>query len=260
MARRSPLLMLEQPTAVPLVGLLNAKDPTDEPAMRDEFERLLGAGFRTIKVKVGFAVDDDVALVRAVQNVLSGRALIRIDANQAYSAEEGIRFMQALDPVGVELFEQPCAAGDWDAHVAVARVSPVPMMLDESIYGIADIERAARLEAATYIKLKLMKLVTLEALVGGIGRIKALGMRPVLGNGVACDPGCWMEGCVAARHIDTAGEMNGWLKARSPLFASELGFASGAMQIPPGWRPELDRDALRRFAVGVVGARRDGAT
>ena len=47
---------------------------------------------------------------------------------------------------GVELFEQPCAAGDWEATVAVAQASPVPMMLDESIYGLADIDRAGELE------------------------------------------------------------------------------------------------------------------
>ena len=247
MAAKSPLLALEQPAEVPLVGLLNAKDPRDEAAMSAELDRLLAAGFRTIKVKVGFAIDDDIALVGAFQKVVRGRALIRIDANQAYTADEGIRFMRALDPADIELFEQPCAAGDWDAHLAVARVAPVAMMLDESIYGMPDIERAAELKAATYIKLKLMKLVTLEALASGIDRIRALGMKPVLSNGVACDPGCWMEGCIAARQIDNAGEMNGWLKARGPLFREPLGFANGAMQIPASWTPELDPEALERF-------------
>jgi L-alanine-DL-glutamate epimerase-like enolase superfamily enzyme len=249
MLRGSALLTLERPAAVPLVGLLNAKDPHDEAAMRAELDRLLDAGFRTIKVKVGFAIDDDIALIRAVQNVVTSRALIRIDANQAYTAEEGVRFMRALDPADIELFEQPCAAGDWDAHLAVARVAPVPMMLDESIYGMPDIERAAELGAATYIKLKLMKLLTLEALANGIDRIRALGMQPVLGNGVACDPGCWMEGCIAARKIGNAGEMNGWLKARGRLFREPLGFADGAMRIPANWMPRLDAEAVARFAV-----------
>jgi L-alanine-DL-glutamate epimerase-like enolase superfamily enzyme len=63
--------------------------------------------------------------------------------NQGYDREQGCAFAVALDPEGIELFEQPCAAGDWDAARAVADVSPVPMMLDESIYGMADIERAA---------------------------------------------------------------------------------------------------------------------
>ena len=123
------------------------------------------------------------------------------------------------------------------------------MMLDESIYGLADIERAAQLSAAAYIKLKLMKLVTLEALSKAIDRIRELGMKPVLGNGVACDPGCWMEGCIAARQIDNAGEMNGFLKARAPLLEEPLVFRDGAMQLPAGYSPRLDRAGLAAFLV-----------
>jgi L-alanine-DL-glutamate epimerase-like enolase superfamily enzyme len=255
MLSRSPLLDVGADTAVPLVGLLNAKD---EAAMEAEVPRLLEAGYRTIKVKVGFAVDDDIALVAAAQKVVGGRAALRLDANQAYTADEGVRFVRALDPEGIELFEQPCAAGDWGAHLAVVRAAGVPMMLDESIYGLADIEKAARLGAATYLKLKLMKLVTLSALSKGIDRIRELGMKPVLGNGVACDPACWMEGCIAARQIDNAGEMNGFLKARSPLIENGLGFRDGAMQLKRGFAPRLERAALRAYAIDSrsFGARR----
>jgi L-Ala-D/L-Glu epimerase len=242
----SPLLDLAADTAVPLVGLLNAKD---EAAMEVEVPKLLESGYRTIKVKVGFEVAEDIALVAAAQKIVRGRAALRLDANQAYTADEGVRFVKALDPEGIELFEQPCAAGDWDAHRAVVRAAGVPMMLDESIYGLADIERAARLEAATYLKLKLMKLVTLSALSKAIDRIRELGMKPVLGNGVACDPGCWMEGCIAARQIDNAGEMNGFLKARSPLIENGLAFRNGAMQLKRGFALRLDRAALRAYAI-----------
>ena len=242
----SELLRLPEVATVPLVGLLQAKD---EEAMRTEFQQLLDAGYRTLKVKVGFDVLRDTEMLKSVQRVVQGRVRIRIDANQGYSAEQGIAFARALDPAGIELFEQPCAAGDWDAHLAVARVSPVPMMLDESIYGLADIEKAAALKAAAYIKVKLMKLVTLDALVQAIGRIKALGMQAVLGNGVACDPGCWMEACVAARHIDNAGEMNGFLKARAPLLRERLVFRDGGIVLDPGYRARLDPENIEQFRV-----------
>ena len=175
--------------------------------------------------------------------------MIRLDANQAFTADEGVAFVNALDPEGIELFEQPCAAGDWDSHLKVARAAHLPMMLDESIYGMADIEKAADLKAATYIKLKLMKLVSLKTLAAGIERIRELGMKPVLGNGVACDPGCWMECCIAARQIDNAGEMNGFLKARAPLFLEPMVFRGGAVRLPAGYRPQLDPAALAQFAI-----------
>jgi L-alanine-DL-glutamate epimerase-like enolase superfamily enzyme len=245
----SKLLDLPTNASVPLVGLLNAKE---QDSMRTEFQQLLDAGYRTIKVKVGFDVAKDMRLVKDVQQIVKGRARIRLDANQGFTAEQGIAFVKALDPADIELFEQPCAAGDWDSHLAVSRVSPVPMMLDESIYGLADIEKAATLKAATYIKLKLMKLVTLEGLARALERIKELGMKPILGNGVACDPGCWMESCIAARYIDNAGEMNGFLKARSPLLKGGLEFSGGAMQLKPGFSPQLDADNIRKHQVDSV--------
>ncbi len=246
MAEDSPLLRLERETRVPILAVISA---SGEEAVREEIGRLYGEGYRTFKVKVGFDVEKDLAQVQRVQKAAGGRAAIRIDANQGYSAAQGVAFVRALDPAGIELFEQPCAAGDWAAHLEVARAASVPMMLDESIYGLADIERAAETGAAAFVKLKLMKLGTLAALADALERIRALGMKPVLGNGVACDLGCWMEACVAARHVDNAGEMNGFLKPRERLLAEPLEVREGAIRLEPGFRPRLDRDRIEPFVL-----------
>ena len=249
MCADSPLLQLEREARVPILAIVNA---SGEDAVREEFERLYAAGYRTFKVKVGFDVRKDLDHVACVQAVAAGRAALRVDANQAYSAQDGVAFVSALDPAGIELFEQPCRAGDWAAHLEVARAAAVPMMLDESIYGLADIERAAELRAAAYVKVKLMKLGTLEALAQALDRIRALGMKPVLGNGVACDIGCWMEACIAARRVDNAGEMNGFLKPRERLLDAPLKVQEGAIRLRPGFRPRLDRERIEPYVQGVV--------
>lgn len=246
MIEANPRLDIERETRVPILGLLNA---TEEGAIAHEVDALLGAGYRTFKIKVGFEPVADAAFVARVQRAVKGRARIRIDANQGYSADQGVMFARAIAPDDIELFEQPCAAGDWDAHMAVARVASVPMMLDESIYGLADIDRAAQLKAAAYIKVKLMKLVTLDQLASAIERIRDRGMTPVLGNGVACDLGCWLEACVAATHIDNAGEMNGWLKPRANLLCEPVEFRDGALWLKPGYQPRLDHARIAPFIV-----------
>jgi len=241
-----PVLRLAGPTAVPLLAIVNATEPADfEP----EIESHLAAGYRTLKVKVWFEVNADIERVRHIQSFAAGRVRLRLDGNQGYRRDEALRFVRALDPEGIELFEQPCAAGDWDSAVAVARISPVPMMLDESIFGIPDIERAAALGAARYVKLKLMKAGGLDALTAGLRRIRALGMIPVLGNGVAADVGCWMEACVAAREIDNAGEMNGFLKPRTGLFRDPVRVERGAMVLTPGGMPAVDGNTLDSLTV-----------
>ncbi|MCC6532675.1 MAG: mandelate racemase [Burkholderiales bacterium] len=242
----SALLDVATAARVPLLGLVNSMH---EPELEAEIEGLLAAGYGTLKVKVGFDASADAARVRRVQKLVAGRARIRLDANQGYDRAAACGFAAALAPEGIELFEQPCDAHDWDAAVAVARVSTVPMMLDESIYGMKDIERAAELTAARYIKLKLMKLGSLAKLEAGLRRIRELGMTPVLGNGVACDLGCWMEACVARAGIDNAGEMNGFLKPVQPLFERPLSIERDAIVLEPGFRPQLDPEALARMSV-----------
>jgi L-Ala-D/L-Glu epimerase / N-acetyl-D-glutamate racemase len=232
--------------AVRLLAGINEKE---DDAVRGEFDRFYTEGYRTFKIKVGFDVEKDLAHVRCVQKLSAGKAKLRIDANQAYSAAQGVAFVRALDPADIELVEQPCRAGDWDSHLTVVRAARVPMMLDESIYGLEEIQRAAELAAARFVKLKLMKLGSLDALGAALERIRALGMSPVLGNGVACDLGCWMEACVAARHIDNAGEMNGFLRARAGLLTEGLEVRSGAVILKPGFAPRLARERLAPYIV-----------
>ena len=243
-----PLLTPRAGTRVPILGLLQGRDDAD---IAENLDRITSAGHETLKIKVGFDVDDDVAFVRRVQAVVRQRVPIRVDANQGYTAEQAARFIAATDPAGIELFEQPCAARDWDAHRVAASEAArtgLPLMLDESIYGLADIERAAREHACRFVKVKLMKFVGVEALVAAIARIRALGMTPVLGNGVAGDVACWMEACVAAQCIDNAGEMNGFLKARTRVFAHPLAFDRGAIVVDAA-APSLDAHEAAPFIV-----------
>jgi len=243
MAANHPLLTVTQPARTPVLGLLHA---TETAAIERESGELFAQGFTTLKVKVGFDAASDAAMVKRVQQVIGGRGRIRLDANQGYTRDDACRFVRSLDPQGIELFEQPCAAGDWDSACAVARVAPVPMMLDESIYGLDDIRRAADLKAARYIKLKLMKLGGLDRLAQAIDAIRDCGMEPVLGNGVACEIGCWMEACVARGRINNAGEMNGFLKPVAALIERPLQCQGGAIVLEPGYRPALNAEALAR--------------
>ena len=256
MAARHPLLVRSQKVRVPLLALLQGHD---EAELRRAFDGLHVAGYRTVKVKIGFDVDQDLRFVRCVQSVVDGRAAIRVDANQGYAGPDAVRVIQRLDPTGIELFEQPCAAGDRDAHrqaAAAAARTGLPLMLDESIYDLDDIDRAAEDAACAYVKVKLMKFVGIDALVTAIERIRARGMKPVLGNGVASDVSCWMEACVAARYIDNAGEMNGFLKAPKMLLAEPLGCDRGDIVLT-GAVPELDTDALDGYTEARIECRQE---
>lgn len=246
MLEGSPLLAVEAEARLPLLTAFNATEPA---AIREEVEARLEQGFRTFKIKVGKDLEADLARVATIQAAVAGRATLRIDANRAYSREEGRRFAASVDPAGVELFEQPCAAEDWDANAAVAAVSKVPLMLDEPICGLADIERAARIPGVGYCKLKLKRFGGLARLRDALLKVRAVGLRPVLGDGLGCEVSCWMEACIARDTIDNAGEFNGFLKPRARLFDPPLIFEAGALILPVGYEPRVERAALARHTI-----------
>jgi L-alanine-DL-glutamate epimerase-like enolase superfamily enzyme len=241
MLEGNQLLRSERDIRLPLLTPFNSSAPQQIEA---EVEQRLEEGFRTFKVKVGKNADSDLARVSRIQRAIAGRAMMRIDANRAFSEADARRFAAALDPSGVELFEQPCRAEDWDANANVAAVSAVPLMLDEPISTLRDIERASDIRNVGYCKLKLKRFGGLDLLRHALDQVRELGMEPVLGDGLSSELGCWMEACVARVTIRNAGEFNGFLKPKSRLFAVPLRTVGGDLVLPSGFAPTIDADLL----------------
>jgi L-alanine-DL-glutamate epimerase-like enolase superfamily enzyme len=243
------ILDVPETTTLPLLTPINALEPR---GIAKEIEEWLAMGFATFKVKVGKDVAADLERVAAIQRAVAGRATLRLDANRAYSQGAGEKFAASLDPEGIELFEQPCDDKDWEANAAVARVSTVPLMLDEPICTLADIDRAAEIGGVGYCKLKLKRFGSLSRLEEGLARVKANGLDAVLGDGLGSEIHNWLEAVVARTTITNAGEFNGFLKPRERLLTPPLTFDDGAVVLPAGYRPALDRTAVERFTVETI--------
>jgi len=248
MLEGNALLDVEEDVRLPLVTPLHG---AEQEQIVSEVQERLAEGFRTFKIKVGADVDADLKRVAVIQAAVAGRAMLRIDANRGYSEGDACRFAAALDRSGIELFEQPCAAEDWAANAHVAKVSTVPLMLDEPICELADIDRAGTMEGVAFCKLKLKRFGGLDRLREALERVRAKGMEPVLGDGLSGDIGCWMEACVARKTIHNAGEFNGFLKPKISLFTEPLAFASGELVLRRGFAPVIDRDVLNAHEVEV---------
>lgn len=240
------LLTVPEDARLPLLTPINALEPAEIDA---EVEDWLGKGFLTFKVKVGKDVEADLARVAAIQAAVAGRASLRLDANRAFTREEGVSFASRLDPFGIELFEQPCAAEDWEANAAVAAVSAVPLMLDEPICTLGDIERAAAIDGVGFCKLKLKRFGGMARLREGLESVRAHGMEPVLGDGLGSDLHGWLEACAARTVVGNAGEFNGFLKSRERLLSPPLPFVRGAIELPAGYAPSLDGRAVEELTV-----------
>jgi len=116
-------------------------------------------GFRTFKLKVG--AGDDVAQVEAVRAALGSEAKIRLDANASWSPAEATRILAAVEPLGIELVEQPVETIAEAAELAWH--TRIPLAGDESIVTVADAEESVREHGFAITGVKLSKVGGIEA-------------------------------------------------------------------------------------------------
>jgi L-alanine-DL-glutamate epimerase-like enolase superfamily enzyme len=215
---------------VPLVGLVQERK--GEPTL-SAVQGVRKLGYKVFKVKVGYlSVDDDIKRLTLLQNELLHDELIRVDANQALSEVSAAKILEVCILGKIELFEQPLPIDDWAGCARLARISAVPIMLDESITDLDTLEKTAEIGAARIVKLKWMKQGGRSYLLAMVKRARELNLRVVLGNGVAGavnnrqEALFWLD---QLRDIQLAGEMNGYLKIKNR--SALLGFENGCLSV-----------------------------
>jgi len=64
-------------------------------------------GFHGVKIKVGFNLEQDIRIVRAVRQELGNDFTVMTDANQGYSVDVGVNAAEAFAECGAFLLEEP---------------------------------------------------------------------------------------------------------------------------------------------------------
>src|SRR3546814_7839264 len=131
----------------PLYKMLGGGEPvitTDITISVDHIDKMVAdllsavdRGFESLKIKVGKDIGVDIERVRAIYAAVEGRALLRLDDNQGWTAKQAVYAMQALEDAGVrlELLEQTVRAQDIDGLKYVhERVHP-PVMGDARVFA-----------------------------------------------------------------------------------------------------------------------------
>jgi L-alanine-DL-glutamate epimerase-like enolase superfamily enzyme len=133
---------------------------TVEEAVKTAKEQV-GAGFRSLKIKGGSNPDEDIERVMKIREAVGERVELRFDANQGYSVEQSIRFVEMTRKADLELIEQPTPKGEPDLLGSVTRGVSIPVMADESLMSLRDAFRLAKGDLVDMVNVKVMK-------VGGI--------------------------------------------------------------------------------------------
>ncbi|MGH8196118.1 MAG: dipeptide epimerase [Woeseiaceae bacterium] len=195
----------------PLYRLLGGGDPlitTDITISVDYIDKMVTdsiaaveRGFESLKIKVGKDIGVDIDRVKAIYAAVEGRALLRLDANQGWTAKQAVYALQTLEDAGVrlELVEQPVKAQDLNAMKYVTERVHTPIMADESVFGPTEVVELIRMRAADIINIKLMK-------TGGISNAIRIADIAEMYQ-IECMIGCMLETSIsvaAAVHVAVA--------------------------------------------------------
>jgi L-alanine-DL-glutamate epimerase-like enolase superfamily enzyme len=137
------------------IGILSEEDTTQAARER------VAEGFLCLKIKGGSDVELDIARVHRVRAAVGEGIELRFDANQGYSFENSVRFVEATKDVHLELLEQPTAKEELGLLGRVTAAVDIPIMADESLLTLRDAFRLAGDDLVDMVNVKLMK-------VGGI--------------------------------------------------------------------------------------------
>jgi muconate cycloisomerase len=211
--------------------------------------------FRQVKVKVGIAGYDDVRRLRAIRRRLRRNVDLRIDANEAWSPSEAVGRIGELEPFGVTSVEQPVPHADVAALAEIRQQVRTPIMLDESLCGRIDAERAIEGKTCDLFNLRLSKC-------GGFIpslRLAQLARRHGLGYQLGCQVGETALLSAAGRQFASSVAGIRYLEGsydrhlvREALGSSDITFGWGGKApalAGPGLGVGLDAAALDRVTV-----------
>ncbi|WP_420460815.1 mandelate racemase/muconate lactonizing enzyme family protein [Neolewinella sp.] len=114
-------------------------------------------GFPVIKVKLGRGAQEDIARIAAISTAVGPSIPLRIDANQGWSFEEAVDALRGMAGYNIQHCEAPIDRYDWNLLPELRRLSPIPLMADESCWNAADARRLLAIGAVDRINIKLSK-------------------------------------------------------------------------------------------------------
>jgi len=107
--------------------------------MAERALEMMEYGYRTLVVKVGVgSIEEDIDRVRIIREAVGPEIKLRLDANGAYTVDNAIYMLQAVEGHDLEYIEQPIPPGDMEGLRKLAASTDVPISIDEGLQNLTD--------------------------------------------------------------------------------------------------------------------------
>jgi mandelate racemase len=143
--------------------------PADKLA--DEAEKLVAAGFRAVKLRLGYeTMREDLAALAAVRKRIGYDVHVMVDYNQALTVAEALARGRALDRQGVYWLEEPIRHDDYAGAARLAHELWTPIQIGENFSEPHSMAAAIAAGACDYV------MPDLERIGGVTGWQRAAGL------------------------------------------------------------------------------------
>ena len=208
-------------------------------------------GFHGVKIKVGFDLDQDIRIVRAVRQELGKDFIVMTDANQGYSVDVGIKAAQAFADAGAFWLEEPLFVEDIEGHAIVREKGRTPIAVGENLQMSYAFENFILRGAVDFIQPDVAR-------AGGITEIRKITALAAKHN-VPASFHTWGDGVALAASVHLSAALKDCIvmeldytynPLREELLQKPFIVQKGCLIPPekPGLGVELNQQALERFA------------
>lgn len=208
-------------------------------------------GVGSFRCKLGDGRRRDVEIISAVRDRIGPDAGLRVDYNQAYTANEALNAIEAIAPYGIDFAEQPVKADDFAGMAWVQSRTDVPLMAHESAFGLRDLVSLHQMGAVRAFGINPERPGGMTAALKAIDYAAMNGLDVVLHNqpsGIGSAVILHMH-AARARNIRHATELQGHVMMEHDLLRQGIVYKDGFAHLPTGagWGVELDEDALDKY-------------
>jgi D-galactarolactone cycloisomerase len=240
-------------------GLYRRETGTPEAYLAEEAARYRDRGFSAVKLKVGYGVEEDARVTRAVRDAIGPSLGLMIDANHAYDAVAAIRLGRRVEELEIGWFEEPVPPEDVAGHREVRTALSIPVASGE-----CEFTRFGFRELITTRAVDIVQPDTCSA--GGLSECKkiadmaaAYGLRyapHVWGSGIAIAAALQLLAVLPSFTPPSLNPLDPMLEfdctehpIRQAILSSPIEPVAGMVTVPdgPGLGIEVDRSAIEHF-------------
>jgi D-galactarolactone cycloisomerase len=247
-------------------GLYRRNAGNPEIYLSEEARRYRDEGFKAVKLKVGFGIDDDVRTTRAVRTAIGSEVGLMIDANHAYDAVAAINLGRRIEELDIGWFEEPVPPEDLTGYRATKAALTIPIA-----GGECEFTRFGFREILATRAIDIVQPDTCSA--GGLSECKKIADMAAT-YGIRYVPHVWGTGIALAAalqllavlppltppSLQPMGPMLEFDRTEHPIRQSLLVEAiehqNGTVAVPegPGLGVDVNREALRQFSISEAEA------